>query len=243
MDGGTRRREGRMSVRTAERFCWDEFDVYLFDVDGTLLHCEDAVHYFAFCDALTAIAGRPVDLNGVTAHGNTDTGILRDAFALAGVAEAEWRPRLGEICARMCSFVEAHRHEFRIRALPMVRDVVTALRAGGRIAGIATGNLESIGRCKLAAAGLDDLFNFGAWSDGLEQRADVFAQAVKMARARTGDNARIVAVGDTPADIQAAHANRVAAIAVATGIYTYEQLQAESPELCIHSFEALTIPA
>ncbi|MFP5237130.1 MAG: HAD family hydrolase, partial [Acidobacteriota bacterium] len=191
----------------------------------------------------TAIAGRPVNLDGVTAHGNTDTGILRDAFALAGIAEPEWRPRLAEICARMCGFVEAHRHEFRIRALPMVRDVVSALRGSGRMTGIATGNLESIGRCKLAAAGLDDLFDFAAWSDGLEHRADVFARAVQMARARRGEHARIVAVGDTPADIQAAHANGLAAVAVATGIYSYEQLQAESPELCIHSFEALTIPA
>lgn len=232
-----------MSGRIDGQVCWDEFDVYLFDVDGTLLQCEDAVHYFAFCDALSAVAGRPVNLDGVTAHGNTDTGILRDAFALAGMAESEWRPRLGEICARMCGFVEARRHEFRVRALPMAREIVTALRAGGRVVGVATGNLESIGTHKLAAAGLWDLFDFAAWSDGLEQRADVFARAVEMARARAGAGARIVVVGDTPADVRAAHANGLAAIAVATGIYSYEKLQGESPELCIHSFEALTIPA
>jgi len=237
------RRASGMSERISGQVCWDDFDVYLFDVDGTLLQCEDAVHYFAFCDALSAVAGRPVNLDGVTAHGNTDTGILRDAFALAGVAEAEWRPRLGEICARMCGFVEAHRNELRVRALPMAREVVTALRSGGRVVGVATGNLESIGKCKLAAAGLDDLFDFAAWSDGLEQRAAVFACAVEMARAHAGGGARIVAVGDTPADVRAAHANRLAAVAVATGIYSYDELQDALPTLCIHSFEELTIPA
>ena len=74
---------------------WDCFDAYLFDIDGTLLNCSDAVHYFAFCNTLSAIAGRPFTLEGVTAHGNTDVGILRDALALAGVDAAVWRPRLG----------------------------------------------------------------------------------------------------------------------------------------------------
>jgi phosphoglycolate phosphatase len=53
---------------------WDEFDAYLFDIDGTLINCRDAVHYFAFCESLTRIAGRPMNLDGVVAHGNTDAG-------------------------------------------------------------------------------------------------------------------------------------------------------------------------
>ncbi len=31
---------------------WDAYDAYLFDIDGTLMNCTDAVHYFAFCEAL-----------------------------------------------------------------------------------------------------------------------------------------------------------------------------------------------
>ena len=57
------------------------------DIDGTLLNCMDAVHYFAFCDALSEVAGRALNLDGVVTHGNTDEGILRDAFAVGGVAE------------------------------------------------------------------------------------------------------------------------------------------------------------
>ncbi len=78
---------------------WDAFDGYLFDIDGTLLNCKDAVHYFAFCDALTEVAGRPLNLDGVVTHGNVDAAILRDAFARGGVDEAVWRPRLDEIRA------------------------------------------------------------------------------------------------------------------------------------------------
>ena len=62
---------------------WDAFDAYLFDIDGTLINCKDAVHYFAFCAALKSLSGRNLNLDGVTAHGNTDVGILRDALMLA----------------------------------------------------------------------------------------------------------------------------------------------------------------
>ena len=37
---------------------WDAYDAFLFDIDGTLLTCTDAVHYFAFCHVFESIAGR-----------------------------------------------------------------------------------------------------------------------------------------------------------------------------------------
>jgi len=46
-------------------------------------------------------------------------------------------------------------------------------------------------------------------------------------------------LGDTPADIRAAHDSGVPVIAVATGIYSYEQLKAEQPEMLLHSFAKL----
>ncbi len=120
---------------------WDSFDGYLFDIDGTLLHCTDAVHYFAFCDALKTLSGRELTLEGVTAHGNTDVGILRDALARAGIAEAAWRPQLGAVQDGMGRFVSARRHELCVNALPHVRPLLDHLQARGATLGIATGNL------------------------------------------------------------------------------------------------------
>ena len=97
---------------------WDTYDAYLFDIDGTLLECTDAVHYFAFCGALQSLAGRPLNLDGVTAHGNTDVGILRDALTLANVPEPVWRGRLAETRAAMCGHVEDHKSELCAAALP-----------------------------------------------------------------------------------------------------------------------------
>ena len=208
---------------------WDTYDAYLFDIDGTLLNCTDAVHYFAFCDALTAIAGRPVNLDGVVTQGSVDPAILRDAFTLAKVPEAKWRPRLGEARELMCAQVDRNRADFRMDVLPGVREVLAHLRSRGKILGVATGNLAAIGRAKLAHCGLLDSFHFGGFSDDFETRPAVIAAAVAQARALTSPDASICVIGDTPSDIHAAQANHLDVIAVATGIFPYEALASEQP--------------
>ena len=218
---------------------WDAYDAYLFDIDGTLLNAADAVHYFAFCEALTTLAGRPVNLDGVTAHGNVDNGILRDALTLANVPETHWRARLPEMQQSMCAFVTRNQADLRLTVLPQVPEVLHHLRAKGAILGIATGNLEGIGRVKLAHAGLLDRFHFGSYSDAHESRHDVFKAAVESARGLTSARASICVVGDTPADVRAAHSNGLDVIAVATGIFLLEILQAEEPTRAVTTLAEL----
>lgn len=218
---------------------WDSFEAYLFDIDGTLLNCSDAIHYFAFCDALERIAGRPLTLEGVTAHGNTDVGILRDAFSVAGVEDSVWRPQLHTIKDALGAFVEQRRDEVRVTVMPQVRDVLQHLKDRGATLGVATGNLERVGKIKLSRAGLHDYFQFGAWSDEFEYRTDVIASAIVKARGLAGDRATVCVVGDTPSDIKAAQSNHLPVIAVATGIYPFEELERAEPGLCIRSFADL----
>ncbi len=218
---------------------WDGFDAYLFDIDGTLIECTDATHYFAFCDALKTLSGRELNLDGVVAHGNTDIGILRDALALAEVPDADWRARLPEIRATMGSFVEARKEQLCTTVLPRVQDVLQHLQRRGARLGVATGNLEQIGKLKLKQTGLLQYFDFAGWSDNDEYRTDVFRGAVEQALALCGSHAALCVLGDTPADILAAHANGLPVIAVATGIFSFERLMEEKPELCLHSFEDL----
>ncbi len=218
---------------------WDAYDAYLFDIDGTLLDCTDAVHYFAFCEALKMLSGRSLNLDGVVAHGNVDEGIVRDALLLAGVPEAEWRPRLPDAGKEMCAFVEARRADLRVTVLPGVREVLAYLRQKGAVLGVATGNLAGIGRAKLDAAKLLKSFDFGGYSDGFETRAEVFRAAAEQAQRLAGAKARLCVVGDTPRDVQAARANGVDVVAVATGVYSFAELLAEEPDRCVRSMTEL----
>jgi phosphoglycolate phosphatase len=224
---------------TSPQRAWDAYDAYLFDIDGTLLHCTDAVHYFAFLDSLKTLSGRDLNLDDITVQGNVDIGILRDALTLAGIPETEWRPRLDETRAAMCAHVEANKASFHATVLPAVREMLDHLRAKGAILGVATGNLEGIGIAKLTHTGLWKKFHFGGFSDAYEYRRDVFAAALAKARARTGPDAHVCVVGDTPEDIRAAKANGLDVIATATGIFSYEELEAERPTWVLHTLADL----
>jgi phosphoglycolate phosphatase len=218
---------------------WDEFDTYLFDIDGTLLNCSDATHYLAFCNALESVAGRPLTLDGVVTHGNTDVGILRDALRLAGVPDDLWRAQIAQIREQMCSFVEQRETNVCTEVLPSVQRVLTYLHSKNTVLGVATGNLKTIGQLKLRRAGLLSFFQFAAWSDEFENRCNVFAAASRAAREATRPDAMICVVGDTPADIHAARENEMSVIAVATGIHPFETLAANKPDLCIRTFDEL----
>lgn len=224
-----------MSQAGVARRPWDSFDAYLFDIDGTLLHCADSVHYFAFCDVLESIVGRPVSLEGVLAHGNTDVGIIRDALRLAGLKDSEWRPKISEIKQAMCEYVRANQEELCVFALPGAREVLQHLYDKGSALGVATGNLEAIGQLKLRRAGLLPFFEFGCWSDTCETRTEVFHMACTKAGSLGAREASMCVIGDTPSDIAAARENQLQVIAVASGIYSAEVLRAGAPDLCIQS--------
>jgi phosphoglycolate phosphatase-like HAD superfamily hydrolase len=49
----------------------------------------------------------------------------------------------------------------------------------------------------------------------------------------------VCVVGDTPRDIEAARANGLPVIAVATGNYSFEELAAMEPDVCTSSLAAL----
>lgn len=218
---------------------WDTYDAYLFDIDGTLLNCKDAVHYFAFCDALSAVAGRSLNLDGVVTHGNTDQGILRDAFAVGDVDEAVWRAQIQEIRDRMGAQVEANRKELRMEILSGAPEVLAHLNERGAVLSTATGNFERIGEAKLQDCGLRQYFHHGGWSDGCETRTEVFRKALARVLEVVGEEGSVCVVGDTPADIHSAHELGLEVIAVATGIYPRLELEACEPELCLDSMAEL----
>jgi phosphoglycolate phosphatase-like HAD superfamily hydrolase len=120
-----------------------------------------------------------------------------------------------------------------------VHEVLQLLRGKSATLGIATGNLEEIGKLKLKHAGVLNYFDVYGWSDEHERRTDVFRAAVDLMRAATHSQAAICVLGDTPADVAAAHANGLPIIALATGVYSRLQLLETNPDLCLDSLEQL----
>lgn len=251
-----------------EGFRWDEQRAYLFDIDGTLLRHRDRIHFDAFFESVRGVMGRELVLDGVTLSGNTDPGILRDAFRLAQVEDSAWRPHREDLLKAIRATVAARRSELLPIIMPGVEATLAHLQRKGALLGVATGNLEEIGWIKIDNAGLRRWFRFGGFCDRFEARADMIAHAAQQAREilqvasdgsqpdfeRQGRAGRdhqdadrdggdladtVCVVGDTPFDIEAARANHLPTIAVATGRSSFEELMEHRPAVCTSTLEAL----
>lgn len=213
-------------------FLWDAADAYLFDIDGTLLNSRDAVHYFAFQYAMRQVLGIEASLEGVPVHGNTDIGILRAVLHRAGMNDAAINAHMPEIVAQMTAEVRRNREQLNPELCPSILELIAHLQARGKLLGAASGNLETVGWLKLEKAGIKPMFAFGSFSFPREARADIFQHGIDLARKRLGSHASVTVVGDTPADIQAARAVGAPVIILATGIYSFADLKACSPDAC-----------
>ncbi len=220
-------------------FAWDAQDVYLFDIDGTLLRSRDRIHFDSVASSIRHITGFEATLSGIVIHGSTDTAILREACHRAGVPGDLLEPQFESMLDAMCQSVGDKRHEMDLLLMPGVEDTLSHLTRKGALLGLATGNLEKIGWIKIEQAGLRNWFHFGGFSDRFPIRSELIGAAARKASALAGAGARICVVGDTPRDIEAARANSLPVIAVATGHFTFEELLEHRPEVCASSLADL----
>jgi len=202
----------------------------LWDIDLTLISAA-ALGASWYGEALRRYAGtqlvhlpsfagrteRAITTELLTAHGlDTGNGSVERFFAELEAVAAEQGDQLAE----------------HGRALPGAEAALKALTERTEVAQtVATGNLPTIARQKLAAFGLDDYLDFeiGGYGTLTERREDLVAAAIAAAGRKHSTvfaPRNVVVIGDTPADVAGALAHDVTAVAVATGHYDVEQLRA-----------------
>lgn len=228
----------RMTVK--DGFDWRGFDTYLFDIDGTLLNSRGRIHYYAFSAAMREVFRLEGTIDGVPWHGNTDIGILRASLLKLGVDESTFNAKREQALNVMRREVEIGASRVEAELCPAIKMVLEDLKSRGKLIGVASGNLEVIGWVKLRAAGIADYFQFGSFSDLNDTRVEIFRHGASLAQlyGKKADST-ICFVGDTPADIDAAHRLGLPVIAVATGIYGFDELSALKPEMCLTCCEEL----
>ena len=218
-------------------FAWDEQDAYLFDIDGTLMRSRDRVHYDSVAASVHRVTGFEITLAGVLIHGGTDTAILREACRQAGIPDKVLEEHYDAILEAMRNSVAERRHELDPELTPGIEEVLRHLAQRGALLGVASGNLEAIGWIKIEKAGLREWFRFGGFSDHFPVRPELIGHAAQKARELAGPagetGVQICVVGDTPRDIEAARANFLSVIAVATGRYSFDELLRCQPEACV----------
>jgi phosphoglycolate phosphatase len=124
--------------------------------------------------------------------------------------------------------------------LPGVPERLRQLSRDGHLLGIITGNGDGAAHIKLARGDLNRWFTFGAYASAGVQRADIVRRAVERGEAMLGrdvPNTEIHVIGDTPLDIEAAHAAGCTAIAVATGHFDADALREAGADHVLETLE------
>jgi len=217
--------------------------VLLFDVDGTLVHAGGAGRR-SLERVLSAELG-PLDgaLAGLHLDGMTDRLIVREVLHALGRAFDD------ALCDRvLAGYVEALREEIRgpgFRVIAGVAELLAALHGAGAVLGLCTGNVPEGARLKLGRGGLDRFFEWGPSAiggfapDG-EARELVVRAALRRASGRLGralPPGDALVIGDTPRDVQAARAEGVPVLAVATGRYAAGELRAAGADAVLPTLE------
>ena len=206
----------------------------LFDIDGTLLN-SGGMGRASMQRALAEVFGSPGNLS-YRYDGKTDKQIVRDVMRLEGHSDEHIDSKMERLIGL---YLEGLRTgvkggEFHVRPLDGVVELLDALEARKDVVlGLLTGNVESGARLKLSAAGIDpDRFRVNAFGSDHEHRPELPAIAQRRASETLGIDIageRVIVIGDTPADIECGRSLGAKAIAVASGHYTVEQLEAHEP--------------
>jgi phosphoglycolate phosphatase-like HAD superfamily hydrolase len=216
--------------------------VVLFDIDGTLVQTSRA-GVRGMNAAFAELHGLTNALEGVPIAGRTDRVIVSDAFAKAGVEPSPAAVDvLREAYMRHLPIEMARPAEGAFGVLPGVQALLDQLVAMAEVpVGLLTGNFERGAAIKLAHFDLWERFPFGAFGDDALDRRELVPVACARCRAAGLDvsPADLVIVGDTPLDVDCAHAHGAMAVAVATGLYTVDALREAGADLVVETLEAL----
>jgi HAD superfamily hydrolase (TIGR01509 family) len=185
----------------------------IFDVDGTLIDSNDG-HARAWVDAL-AEAGHAVPYERIRPM----IGMGGDKVLplVAGLSADDGK---GQRIAGRREAIFAERYLPKVKALPGARELLVRLRKEGHRLAVASSSKEDMLQRLLALVGAEDLLEAKTSSDDAENSKpdpDIVTAALE----RLGEpRDRVVMVGDTPYDVEAARAAGIGAIGFRSGGWT-----------------------
>lgn len=216
--------------------------VLLFDIDGTLV-TTGGVGRRAVERAFGRRHGRADACSLIRFDGMTDRSITRLGLEAIGFAVSE-----ADIDALLEVYLEELQAELEraapdnYRVHPGVREALRAASERGAALGLGTGNVREGARLKLEHVDLYRHFTFGGFGCDHELRVELIRRGAERGAAALGQPlsaCRVVVIGDTPKDIDAARGIGAESIGVGTGAFSAEELRAHG---ATHAFDDLLAP-
>lgn len=198
----------------------------LWDIDHTLINTRGVGRELSAA-AFARTTGQPMTIQAKI-DGMTEPVIFRETAKLHGlITDREDFERFAQALAEEH---QTHATDLRERghALPGAAAALEALHACGARQTVVSGNIRAVSEIKLQVFGLDRhiLWDLGAYGEDDDNRPELVRLSLQRAGTAPVD---AVLIGDTPADIDAAHKNGMRVIAVASGRSDHETLRSHQP--------------
>jgi len=209
----------------------------LFDIDGTLVDTGGA-GMAALKQAAREIYGAEgpeLDLAG-----STDSGIVMGLLEHFGEKATPERMRSFYGCYLSFLAENLAEGEYEGRVLPGVVGLLEALRTGGAVLGLLTGNVALGAEIKVRHYGLHEYFGFGAFGDDHHDRNKLGPIALVRAAEAEGrefSGGESLVIGDTPKDIACGRAMGAMTVCVATGMFSALDLRTNGADHVFENFE------
>jgi phosphoglycolate phosphatase len=216
--------------------------VLLFDIDGTLV-TTGGVGRRAIERAFHRCHGRKDACSLIRFDGMTDRSITRLALQAIDVEATE-----DGIDALLAVYVAELEAELRAsppdnyRVHAGVEPALAAARERGMALGLGTGNIVEGARLKLEHVDLYRHFSFGGFGSDHELRVELIRAGAERGARQLGKplaECRVVIIGDTPKDIDAARGIGAESVGVGTGAFSAATLREHG---ATHAFDDLTSP-
>lgn len=210
----------------------------LFDIDGTLLSVDYKLVRTAIANCMRKINIDPSILATIQFAGRTDRSIFSE---LVGSDFHHLYEPLKENYIKSMSEVLTRDH---IQLLDGVEEALTQIKStSSYFLGLLSGNFEETGWQKVKSAGIDNHFKYGAFGCHDHKRSDLVKSAcsalMDSKELQISSPSDIAIVGDTPNDIQAAHNAGATSVAISTGPYSYNELNAHRPTYLLEKIAEL----
>jgi phosphoglycolate phosphatase len=215
----------------------------LFDNDLTLTRLKPGgvnAHDGAFDHAFKTVYGIDAHKSEIKTDGMIDPQIIATVLVNHGLSPEQIEVKMEEAMQDMVKFFKENCHQGEFEPLVGVKELLVVLKEQGIPVGVLTGNIEGIAEIKLTQAGIWDFIQFGAYGNLAPNRKrveliEVAAQRAKQAGIELAGN-QLCIVGDAQLDVRTAKLGDIKSVAVATGVFSIEDLTTEGPELVVKSF-------
>jgi phosphoglycolate phosphatase-like HAD superfamily hydrolase len=211
----------------------------LFDIDGTLISTGGA-GAVSWRMAFEDLYGIPADIGRFSDAGMTDPEVGRRTFAAVVGHEPSTRELATLMSKRLEHLPDAVAKSSGYKVLAGVKELLPKLTHEGYLLGITTGGTEAAAHVKLARGKLNHFFHFGGYGSDSPDRDELTRTAVRRAETIHGaklSREEVLVIGDTPLDIEAAHAADATGVGVASGHFTVEQLREAGGDYVLASLE------